>query len=149
MSSRSALVALLVLSACNDGSLLGGPFDHSLLWARARWESSGVDSYGLTVRPLCFCVFVEPVRVTVRDGVVVSRIIQSSGDALPAQYASSYPDVPGLFAIIERAREKGADHIDADFNETYGFPTAVWIDWKESWADDEIGYRVDEFEVQR
>jgi hypothetical protein len=121
MSSRGALVTLLV---------------------------RGVDSYDVTVRPVCFCGFVEPVRVSVRDGVVVSRIIESSGEALPAQYASSYPDVPGLFAIIERAREKGAEHIDTHFDESYGFPTGIWIDRKASLADDEIGYRVEEFEVR-
>jgi hypothetical protein len=149
MSSRCVLLALLVLSACSDGSPVGTRLDLTWFWARARWERSGVDSYDLTVRPLCFCVFVEPVRVSVRDGVVVSRIIRSSGEALPAQYASSYPDIPGLFAVIERAHEQGADHIDADFDETFGFPTGIWVDWKESWADDEEGYRVEEFAVVR
>jgi Family of unknown function (DUF6174) len=145
----SFVIALLVVAGCNDGSPVGTRFDPTLLWARARWESSGIDSYAMTVRPLCFCGFVEPVRVTVRDGVVVSRIIVSTGNALPAQHASSYPDVPGLFAIIERAREQGADEIDTDFDESYGFPTGIWIDWKESWADDEIGYAVHGFSVEQ
>jgi hypothetical protein len=148
MRSRSfVVIALLVVAGCGDGSPVGTRFDPTLLWARARWESRGVDTYAMTVTPLCFCGFVEPVRVTVRDGVVVSRIVVSTGDALPAQHASSYPDVPGLFGIIERAREQRADHVDADFDESYGFPTGIWIDWKESWADDEIGYRVEGFSV--
>jgi hypothetical protein len=150
MRFRSCVViGVLVAAGCGDGSLLGPRFDPTLSWARARWESRGVDSYAMTVRPLCFCGFVEPVRVTVRDGVVVSRIIVATGDVLPTQHASSYPDVPGLFALIERAHEQGADHVDADFDESYGFPTGIWIDWKESWADDEIGYRVAEFEPAR
>jgi Family of unknown function (DUF6174) len=146
MRSRSSFViALLVVAGCGGDSPLGTQFEPRLLWARVQWESRAVDSYAMTVTPLCFCGFVEPVRVTVRDGVVVSRVVVSTGGALPAQHASSYPDVPGLFARIDRAHEEGADSVDADFDESYGFPTGIWIDWKVSLADDEEGYRVEDF----
>ena len=146
LSRFSLVIALLVLAACGDGSIVGSS-DVTLRLARARWESSGADSYEMTVRRICFCVFTEPVRITVRDGVIVSRIIVLTEDPLPAQYAASYPDVPGLFAVIEHARANGADAVDTAFDESYGFPTEIWIDWKKGSADDEVAYRTEGFAV--
>jgi hypothetical protein len=112
MRQRTFLAAaLLVLTACGDGFLAGTRFVTSLRAARARWASSGIDSYELTVRRLCFCGFVEPVRVKVVDGAIVSRTIVSTGEPVPAMYASAYPDVPGLFAIVEEAANEADDLI--------------------------------------
>jgi hypothetical protein len=135
---------LLVLAGCGDGSPTGTRFGLTLHAARARWESTGVDSYQITVRRLCFCGFVEPVRVTVEDGVVVSRTGVGTGDPVPAIYAEYFPDVPGLFAIVEEAAQD-ADDLDTEFDATYGFPAVISIDWAYNWADDEIVYRTEAF----
>jgi len=138
--------ALLVLTACGDGFLSSTRFVASLRAARARWESRGIDSYELTVRRLCFCAFVEPVRVKVLDGVIVSRTVVSSGEPVPEVYASSYPDVPGLFAIVEQA-SIDADEFDTDFDPDYGYPTEISIDWIENAVDDEVVYLAEAFAI--
>ena len=145
MRSRFSLVlVLLVLAACGDGYLVGTRFDATLRWARARWANAHVDSYAITVHRLCFCTLVEPVRVTVRDGVVVSRVIVATGAALPAQLVPYYPDVPGLFAVIDQARAS-ADDLETQFDENYGFPSTIDIDWNENAVDDEVTYRMEGF----
>lgn len=144
----SLAIALLGLAACGDGFLVSSRFDGTLRMARARWENSGVDSYEMTVRRLCFCGFVEPVRVTVAVGVIVSRIVVPTGDPLPTEYAPYYPDVPGLFAIIEQARANGADNLATEFDASYGFPTKIDIDWIENAVDDEVAYRTEGFAVK-
>jgi hypothetical protein len=146
MRTRRFLTALLVLTACGgDGFLASTRFFPDVRAARARWESSGIDSYAMTVRRLCFCGFVEPVRVTVDDGVIISRIIVSSGDPVPGSLAQHYPDVPGLFAIIEHAFADGADGLRFEFHPSYGFPTAIAIDWARDAVDDEVTYRAEDF----
>jgi hypothetical protein len=143
---RFLTAALLVLTACGgDGLLASTRFVRDLRAALARWESSGIDSYELTVRRLCECNLVAPVRVTVDDGAVVSRIIVSTGDPVPASLVQYYPDVPGLFAIIEHAHANGADGLRFEFHPSYGFPTAINIDWAQNAVDDEVGYRMEDF----
>ena len=138
MRQRTFLAAaLLVLTACGDGFLASTRLVTSLRAARARWESSGIDSYELTVRRLCFCGFVEPVRIKVVDGVIVSRTIVPTGEPVPEMYASAYPDVPGLFAIVEEAANE-ADELNTEFDATYGYPTDISIDWIENAVDDEM-----------
>lgn len=149
MRTRPFLAAaLLGLSACGgDGLFTSTRLVHNVRAARARWESSGISSYAMTVRRLCFCGFVEPVRVTVDDGVVVSRIVVSTGDPVPASLVQYYPDVPGLFAIIEHAGANGADGLRFEFHPSYGFPTAINVDWAENTADDEVSYRTETFTI--
>ena len=147
MRTRRFLTALLVLTACGgDGFLASTRFAFDLRAARARWESAGVDSYEMTVRRLCECTLGwEPVRVTVDDGEVVSRIVLSSGDPVPGSLAQYYPDVPGLFAIIEQAFADGADGLRFEFHPSYGFPAAIAIDWVRDLVDDEVTYRAEDF----
>jgi hypothetical protein len=142
----SLTTALLVLVACSDGSVTGTRFGLTLRAARARWERSAIDSYEITVRRLCFCGFVEPVRVKVENGVVVSRTVAATGDPLPPTYAPYYPDVPGLFAIVEEAASD-ADDLDTSFDASYGFPAEISIDWDEMTVDDEIVYRTEAFTI--
>jgi hypothetical protein len=144
MLQRTFLAAaLLVLTACGDGFLASTRFVTSLRAARARWERSGIESYELTVRRLCFCGFVEPVRV---KGVLVSRTNVSTGEPVPAMYASYFPDVPGLFAIVEQAAND-ADDLDTEFDATYGYPVEISIDWIENAVDDEVVYLAETFTI--
>lgn len=113
--------------------------------ARARWEHSGIDDYRFTLHRLCFCGSNDPVRVVVLDGSVVSQTIETTGDPVPVEEGQYYPDVPGLFAIIEEARVN-ADYLTTEFDETYGYPVLISIDWEERTADDEIAFRVENFE---
>jgi hypothetical protein len=147
MRLRLSLVAALVaLAGCGDGSPTGTHFGLTLAAARARWAGAGVDSYQITVRRHCFCGFVDPVRVTVEDGVIVSRTVVTTGDPVPALLAEYFPDIPGLFTIVEEAAAD-ADDFETEFDATYGFPAVISIDWAESYVDDEVVYRTDAFAV--
>ena len=145
MRRRTSLaMALLALAACGDGLPLAPQF--VLRAAHERWQRSGIDSYELTVRRICYCLSVDAVRVKVENGVVVSRTFAGTGDPVPTTYASLYPDVPGLFAIVEEAA-RDADDLDTRFDPTYGFPVEISIDWYEVAVDDEISYRTESFTI--
>ena len=145
MRPRTFLTAaLLMLAACGNGDPVGTGFVLSLRAAQARWEISGIESYEITVRRLCFCGFVEPVRVRVVDGTIVSRTVVSSGEPVPHSYAVHIPHVPGLFAIVEEAAV-AADDLDASFDAVYGFPTEISIDGDEVAVDDELVFLAEAF----
>lgn len=146
MRVRTSLsAALFILVACSgDGFLATMRPITSLRAARARWESAAVDSYEMTVQRLCFCGLTDPVRIGVEDGVVISRTVVTTGQPLATREAEYYPDVPGLFAIVEAAI-KDADDFDVAFDATYGFPALISIDWAADYVDDEIVYRIEGF----
>jgi hypothetical protein len=142
---RSTIVlGILALAACDDHpvSPLG------LFMAKTRWERANIDSYEMTVRRQCGeCPIFNPVRLTISGGVVVSRIDVVTGEPLIHQLADVFPDVPGLFAMVDEAVAR-AHGLEVTYDPTYGFPTLISIDWVPDHVDDEVTYRVESFGVR-
>src|SRR5437868_3872156 len=95
--------------------------------ARTRWAERGPSAYSVTVSYSCFCLPDNPAVVTVDGGVIVSRVYVT-GDTVPPEAASAYPDVPGLFQIIEDAIRSGADRVNVTYHPDFGYPISVFID---------------------
>jgi len=129
------------LSACATGPsrTLG-----QLNAARERWRDQGISDYTMTVRRLCFCAEVRPVRVTVAGGVVVDRVFIEDGRPVPAALAESYPSVPGLFDALEEAARR-ADEIHVTFDPILGIPLEATIDYAKDAVDDEVTVQVSDF----
>ena len=112
--------------------------------ARLRWRAGGFPDYSLTLTHDCFCG-VEgrgPVVVIVRFGEVVSRTYEGTGAPVPEDRARFFPDVEGLFDFIEDALDQDPASIRAEFHPSLGYPTLVFVDFRENVADEERGYRV-------
>jgi hypothetical protein len=137
------LLGLLALASCDDDPV--SPF--GLFVAKAQWERANIDSYGMTVLVSCECLVTFPVRVTVSGGVIVSRVNALTGEPVVETAAASFPDVAGLFAILDKASAE-ADDVRVEYDARYGFPTVISIDWLEEHVDDEVVYRVQEFDVR-
>lgn len=134
---RSVLAAIYVtVAACGDGL---APLSE-LARAELRWGRTGTNSYTVDVTRSCYCLpeSVGPVTVSVRNGTVESRTF-SDGSAVPADLHDSFPDVPGLFALIADALRGGA-HVSASYHPVHGAPTEVFIDYEAQMADDEVFY---------
>jgi hypothetical protein len=137
------LLSLLAAGSCGIAGVGNGERD---AWERAlaRWSSVGPGSYTYTIRRRCFCGFVGPVRVTVSNGTVTSRIDVDSGLAIDPSFADAYPDVFGLFAILDDAIDRGAFRLEVTYDPSTGVPVDFWIDYSEMVADEELGFTVDE-----
>lgn len=141
--SWSLLLAGLLLAAigtsCDGPFGLGDDDERDRLRAnRARWERLGPASYDLTVRSVCFCGYVDPVRVEVRDGVKVA-IVPTTEPGFPVPL--DHPSVPELFDIIDRAIEQKAHRLDVEYGDL-GVPVRIAIDYRENVVDDEITWDV-------
>lgn len=137
-----ALLALFAAAACDSPFGLGDDGEGDLEDNRELWENRGFASYDLTVRQLCFCGFVEPVRVMVRNGVRTGVIVVSSGDPVTAPFADHFPDVPGLFDIVEDAIERDAHELEVRYDPTLGVPVHIEIDYEENTIDEEVTWDV-------
>jgi uncharacterized protein DUF6174 len=146
LRSVGLAAALLVLAAtCEDAG--SGP-DALLLaeleTARARWEERGYTDYALTLQRDCFCgeTFRGPVVVQVRFEEVVARVYVSTGQPVPEEAASWFPDVEGLFDFLDDALHRDPHEIRVEYHPELGYPTEFFVDFSDNIADEEQGYRV-------
>ncbi len=140
------LAAALLLSACG---LTGSEFDRQ----RAAWDEQAVAHYRFTVTVQCFCPFANvPVTYEVLDGQVVNTSVGPEvdlGGATLEQVTSMTGDfdtVEKLFVYVGRALNE-ADKVEVIYDETFGFPAQVSVDWIEMAVDDEFAFSVTGFEA--
>lgn len=137
MSRR--LTAVLATAALAAGCATD-PNAGNLDRARAAWLAHGPASYEITVQRYCFCASVDPVRIRVKHGLVVSRTVTTTGAPLAAELADLYPAVPGLFDLVEDAYRR-AYKVGVTFNAEFGYPENTVIDYIGNAIDDELTVR--------
>jgi hypothetical protein len=69
-----------------------------------------------------------PVGVWVANGVVVRRWFIVGSITVAPENEHWWPDVEGLFDVIEAALARGAPRVDVTWNSTYGIPILIQID---------------------
>ncbi len=140
-----AVATAALLTACADAT---GPTDPDLLLRQnmARWASRGPADYRYVITRFCECLAESagPTTVVVRNGEVETRRY-ATGASVHPQYESLFTPVPGLFDLIRRAIDTPAAGLAVRYDDTYGFPASIQIDWVAGTADDEVSYRITEF----
>ena len=125
-------VAIFGVATCS------GPTDVRTVYsdAQAWWAAEGPPDYALEVRRVCECLPEEsqPARITVEDGVVVSRAYVATGEPVPEAYAWAYPSVEEAFELIyfhltpqERLTPGHFPDVEADYDPLLGYPTEIRI----------------------
>lgn len=132
MRAWFAIVSLFIV-----GCSTGPDRDEAFLAAKARWAAQNVSSYEIVVRRSCFCATTDPVKVTVVNGQVTARVFTTDGQPVPANLIAYYPDVPGLFDLVEDGYDRAAS-INVTFDAEYGFPASTVIDYIANAVDDEV-----------
>ena len=113
-------IAGFCVAACKASTTPQG----GLAAAHARWAARGPDSYAVTVTRACECMpdASGSVRVTVRERNVESRVYTTTGAPVAAQYASAFPSVEELFAMIDAAIRRGSAGMQVTYDQTLGYP---------------------------
>ena len=138
MHTRMTGLALVVL-----GALVGcGNAQHQndLDAADAKWQAAAPAAYEWVVQRSCFCPDIEPLRVQVRGGEVTSAVRLMAATTEVTLASGDYQTwfvVPGLFAVVQKAIDEGADKLTVSYDATLGYPTTVQIDWHANATDDE------------
>jgi hypothetical protein len=129
----------------------GGEPPDEIAQMRALWESQGISSYEYVLQRSSFspAPLVEPVRIRVRDGQVVSRTYVSTGLPATGAGATWWPVIDVLIDELEQARDGSADVIQVTWNEQYGYPAEAFVDYLSGAADDERGFAITNFLPQR
>lgn len=144
MKIASLTTGCLLALACS----VSGPDEENALAGLAEaiqaWQASGISDYQLAMRRTCGeCLPTSAlaVVVTVSGGVkTVSRATNGEPVEAPAEI---YPDVEGLFDLIEEMALAGAD-VEAEYDDELGFPRSISVDPVPDAVDDEFGYVIDQ-----
>jgi len=144
-----ARISVVALSVAITGCGTTGPNADLLSQIeqnRSLWQQLGPASYQYGVQRLCFCGpdAIGPVRVTVQNGTVTSRVYTDSNDPVATNLEELFPDVEGLFDVLIDAVERDAADISVTWDSTTGLPSEFFIDYNEQIADEELGFRIDE-----
>jgi hypothetical protein len=138
----------LVLSACAAGVASGSQTE--IGQNREKWQDANISHYRYHLAITCFCVFSQdmPLIIEVQDGEVVSMEFQSGNeiDAGSRELFDKYATIDRLFVELEAGINGAADVVTAKYDETYGFPTEVVIDFVEEATDDELYINLSNFE---
>lgn len=138
MQRALTLMVTLVATGC---VLFTGPED-KLQEARARWDEAGLASYSYEYSLSCFCGAPAnlPLVVAVENGEVTGAWNLNDFVPLDPGLLASLHTVPELFDIAERALREAYKH-HLSYDEFYGYPRTMDIDWIKDAIDDEATHR--------
>ena len=122
------------------------PVRAALQQAQERWERSGLADYSYTGAWTCFCPedYRADTQVAVGDGRVTAvSPVAPNGGTTPAP--ERFVPIEGLFALIQDAIAQNAARIEVSYDETYGYPVALFIDYDERMADEEDRFTISSF----
>jgi hypothetical protein len=144
---KKLLLALVILasliSACTPLARA------QLSSAHDRWRAANISHYRFDLVVSCFCAFRDkmPLTIEVQDGRPVSMQYKGGVSVTPEeqQTFSSYQTIDALFDYTAESLAK-ADQIRIQYDPTYGFPTAVQIDFVKNAMDDELSLYTSNFQ---
>ena len=90
-----------------------------------------------------------PLVIEVKDGEALSIEYKSGKeiDAASMELFQRYATIDKIFAELENAREGGADTVTVTYDDAYGYPKEVSIDFEQQAADEEIYLTISNFEA--
>ena len=111
------------------------------------WEASGISNYELAMRRTCGeCLPASALAVVVTVSAGETSVSRATNGEPVEAPAGIYPDVEGLFDLIEDMVLAGAD-VDVDYDGDLGFPRSISVDPVPDAVDDEFGYVIDDLVV--
>lgn len=118
---------------------------------KAKWEDAGISHYRYHLNWSCFCSFFEsmPLVIEVQDGEIIS-LEPFGGDPITAgdrQYFEENGSIDQIFTKLEADIRQDPDYFEVRYDQTYGFPTYVSVDYSTKFGDDEFSLNITDFEV--
>ena len=134
----AAIAGLGLCAACSlvePGDL--GDLDE----ARQRWADTGSANYQYSFQRSCFCVDTQPVRITVVNGSITEVLNLDTNEMVDSSRFQFYFTIDDFFDCIQESLDRGADEFTAMYDEVFGYPLDVDIDFIKQAVDDEMYLR--------
>jgi hypothetical protein len=126
----------------NDGPDPGQQIFESSL---AQWNETGPSSYDMLLRRQTISANPDlKVVISVRNGVVTSRIFFGTDIPVSEDAAAAFPDIDGLFAFLGEAMEGDPFLLAAEYDSEFGYPSSITYDATAAQTSDNVTYTVEE-----
>jgi len=115
--------------------------------AQSKWSSHSLENYDFVSEQICFCSpnIVAPKLIRVRGGAVESVTILETGECYDGEMW--YETVDEVLDEIQRAISSSAHEVRVSYDNIYGFPTSVSIDYEKQISDDELHLLISDFKA--
>lgn len=117
--------------------------------ARSTWQSFQLKNYSMNERLSCFCGGLLEWKVFVKNGLK-DKVEYDESPTFGQTYDDIFDQartVDDVFDFIEELLGKDLGSLIIEYDQVYGFPSNVSIDYNELTADDEIAYLYTGFEI--
>lgn len=132
--AASVLAIGLACAACSEGA--PDEFDQRL----AQWEETAPENYSFTLFLGTFFGGTS-LELAVRSGVLEILSEETDGPSVGAEGAATIDE---MFDLL-RTAYADADTVRAVYDEDYGFPVDVRVDWVSEAVDDESWFEITDF----
>lgn len=131
---------LLALLAGCGGEKGVAPSDAEYHANLEKWHSHTIHDYQVNFRLSCYCMVETTAEkvLQVNDGAITDAYYLDSGESVPA--GDIYQDlltVEDAFELIQSLKIQLPSELQVTYDDTYGYPTSIHVDFLEGVADDE------------
>lgn len=145
----SALGIALVLTApfaCGIPTGLGKNGMDEMIAQRRKWEAAAPLTYEYVVRNVCECYMAgAQLSVVVHGGLLDSVSFVSTGERVADGGMLTLTGIDGLFTQLGEAYARRPHDVDVIYDETWGFPRYVHIDYSKYHRHDDHDWTVVSF----
>mmetsp|Transcript_25985 Transcript_25985/g.72484 ORF Transcript_25985/g.72484 Transcript_25985/m.72484 type:complete len:760 (-) Transcript_25985:158-2437(-) len=112
--------------------------------AKELWTAAALTAYDFGYRRTCFCdpKSVAPFLVRVEDGAITKILNQDWTNVDDPDVRAVVQSIDQLFDTIQQAIDGNAHSLKVTYNEQFGYPETVSIDYNFNIADDEVVYEI-------
>jgi hypothetical protein len=146
--ARSLATAILLASGLTAGCLDNDgpdPGEQIFQSSLAQWNESGPASYDMLLRRQTISANPDlKVVISVRNGVVTSRIYFGTDIPVSGDAAAAFPDIDGLFAFVREAMDADPFLLATEYDTEYGYPSNIVYDATAGQTSDNVTYTVEE-----
>ncbi|MBC8345945.1 MAG: hypothetical protein ISR82_00845 [Candidatus Marinimicrobia bacterium] len=142
--SKFCLVLLFLIFACDNE-----PDSDLITWQKNwnKWQSMEMAQYTYKFYAVCECIdeWTREVQVSVRNDSVISVLF--TNDNLPPKNLkiSDWHTINSLFNLSKTVIEEAAQY-EIQYDNTYGNPKKIFIDWDKEMVDDEATFFITDVE---
>lgn len=145
MNKIIMLLSALVLVSCGGKQWDTTEVETGLLEAKGLWAENGPDNYQYAWYKFCFCPERREITVNVESGQFVSAVYTGTDEAPPVNQNGYFETVESWFEYIESVINNNPDSLEITYNEQYGYPESIQIDYESQRADDEKSFYIEMF----
>lgn len=142
------IFTLFIFISCSSDDTISDE-KRELNRARQKWNATQILNYSINERKGCFCPGPYTWGIFVKNGIkekVEYDETQAGGQTYDDIFDQART-VEDAFDFIEILLGRDLASLNVEYDEVYGFPKVIGVDYIKDAVDDEIGYIYSDFEI--